>query len=231
MELQLTSVSAPDATEQTGFDFPVSLTEEFRPRTLDQFVGLDKPRKIAANLINHPKSCALRFVGPSGTGKTTLALAIATLIPAQLHHIASKDCTLDAVNSVAARCHYVPADAWDISKPCKMHLVLVDEADQMTRPAQIAFLSLLDATAFPPSTVFIFTMNTEENLEPRFLSRTMPVEFSSYGIASQVTALLARIWEAKAGSAPAPNFGRIVKDCSNNVRAALMALDVEIMAA
>ena len=101
----------------------------------------------------------------------------------------------------------------------------------MTRPAQDAFLSILDGTEPPPATVFIFTMNSEDNLQPRFLSRTMPVEFSSYGIAGEVTALLARIWREKAPAAPAPNFARIVKDCSNNVRAALMALDVEIMAA
>jgi replication-associated recombination protein RarA len=232
MELQLTSDSASDAAGQSGFDFPVSLTEEYRPRTLEQFVGLEKPRKIAASLINRPKSCALRFIGPSGTGKTTLALAIADLMPAELHHIASKDCTLDTVNRTVARCHTVPHDAWDISKPCKMHLVLVDEADLMTRPAQDAFLSILDGTEPPPATVFIFTMNSEETLQPRFLSRTLPVEFSSYGIASQVTALLARIWQEKApADVPAPNFMRIVKDSSNNVREALMRLDVELMAA
>lgn len=238
MENDLTLLSqpaAPDAapdSAQCGFSFPVSLTEEFRPRTLDQFVGLEKPRKIAASLIRQPKSCSLRFVGPSGTGKTTLALAIAALMPAELHHIPSKDCTLDTVNSVAAQCYRMPHDPWDITKNCKAHLVLVDEAHYMTRAAQTAFLSLLDATAFPPNTIFIFTMNTEDGLDAAFLSRSMPIEFSSYGIAREVTALLSRIWEAKApAGSPAPNFARIVKDCSNNVRAALMALDVELMAA
>jgi len=232
MELQLTSETSTAAPAQCGFTFPASLTEEYRPRAIDQFVGLEKPRRIAANLIASPKSCALRFVGPSGTGKTTLALAIAALMPAELHHIASKDCTLDTVNSVVMSCYRMPHDPWDITRNCKMHLVLVDEADQMTRAAQIAFLSILDATQFPPNTVFIFTMNSEENLEPRFLSRTMAVEFSSYGIAPQVTALLARIWQEKAPQgSTAPNFQRIVKDASNNVRAALMTLDCELMAA
>ena len=233
MELQLTSAAIlPDAALQSGFDFPVSLTEEYRPRHIDQFVGLDKVRKIAAHLIAHPKACALRFVGPSGTGKTTMALAIAAMMPAELHHIASKDCTLETVSRVVARCYTVPHDAWDISKPCKMHLVLVDEADQMSKAAQVAFLSLLDGTEFPPNTIFIFTMNSTEGLEARFLSRTMPLEFSSYGIASQATELLARIWGEKVGPAvAAPNFARIVKDSSNNVREALMRLEVEMMAA
>ena len=39
----------------------------------------------------------------------------------------------------------------------------------MTPAAQLALLSKLDATAFPPNTVFIFTCNETGNLEPRFL--------------------------------------------------------------
>jgi DNA polymerase III delta prime subunit len=41
----------------------------------------------------------------------------------------------------------------------RMHLVLIDEADGMTNPAQLALLSKLDATAFPPNTIFVFTCN------------------------------------------------------------------------
>jgi replication-associated recombination protein RarA len=233
MELELTATnSAPDAAMQCGFDFPVSLTEEYRPRTLDQFIGLEKNRKIMANLVRQPKSCAFRFVGPSGTGKTTMALALAAMLPAELHHIASKDCTLETVNRVIGRCHTMPHDAWDIMKPCKMHLVLVDEADTMTKAAQDAFLSLLDATEFPPNTIFVFTMNSTDRLEDRFLSRTLPLEFSSYGIATEASDLLARIWREKtAPESKPPNFARMVKDSCNNVRDALMRLEVEIMAA
>jgi hypothetical protein len=58
------------------------------------------------------------------------------------------------------------------------------------------------------------------------------VEFSSYGIAKDATALLESIWrnEAPQGS-PAPNFARIVKESNNNVRAALMELELELMVA
>ena len=61
------------------------------------------------------------------------------------------------------------------------HLVLVDEADKMSNAAQLHFLSKLDATAFPPQTIFVFTCNTTDGLEARFLSRTRQIEFSSYG--------------------------------------------------
>jgi replication-associated recombination protein RarA len=236
-DLMLSSQPAapPDSSAlQSGFEFPPSLTEKYQPRDLSQFVGLEKARKIAAHLIARPTSGAWLYVGPSGTGKTVMGLVIAAMMPAELHHIASKDCTLDAVNRVAARCHTMPHDAWDISRPCKMHLVLVDEADQMTAGAQTAFLSLLDATEFPPNTIFIFTCNSTDGLEARFLSRCHVVEFSSYGIAAPAADLLKAVWEKETSAmpdAPAPNFARILKDAKNNVRAALMTLETEIMSA
>lgn len=54
----------------------------------------------------------------------------------------------------------------------------------MTPAAQLAFLSKLDATAFPPNTIFIFTCNSVDSLEARFLSRCRRVDFSSYGMSA-----------------------------------------------
>jgi DNA invertase Pin-like site-specific DNA recombinase len=88
----------------------------------------------------------------------------------------------------------------------------------------------LDATAFPPQTIFIFTCNTTEGLEARFLSRTRQLEFSSYGIAAEATRLLETIWLREANGALGPNFARIVKESSNNIRDALMCLEIELLA-
>jgi replication-associated recombination protein RarA len=205
---------------------PSGLTERYRPRVLSEFVGLDKPKKLCSVLTSKPFESAWLFVGPSGTGKTSMALAVAEIMPAELHHIPSQECNLANIERVRARCQYVPRAG------CKMHLVLVDEADQMTAAAQISLLSKLDSTNFPPNTIFIFTCNSTDGLEARFLSRLRVVEFSSYGIAKDATALLESIWrnEAPQGS-PAPNFARIVKESNNNVRAALMELELELMVA
>lgn len=224
---------------QTALTFPQSLTEKYRPQVLDAFVGLDKPKKIAARLISNPFPSAWLFLGSSGTGKTTMALAIAAAIPAELHHIPSQECNLENIERVRRICQYVPQAG------CKMHLVLVDEADQMTNAAQVSLLSKLDATNFPPNTIFIFTANGTDRLEPRFLSRLRTVEFSSYGIAKDAADLLEKVWirettgsdDAAApvtgSDAPAPrprpNFARIVKESNNNVRAALMNLETEMM--
>jgi replication-associated recombination protein RarA len=209
---------------QSGFSFPASLTEKYRPRTMAEFVGLAKPKAICASLARNPFESGWVFVGPSGTGKTTMAAALAELIPAEVHHIPSQECNLASLERVSRTCQYVPMAGK------KMHLILIDEADQMTDAAQLYCLSKLDGTAKIPNTIWIFTCNSTARFEARFLSRNKVVEFSSYGIAQDAAALLARIWgeNAPAGAA-APNFARIVKESSNNIRCALMALETELM--
>jgi replication-associated recombination protein RarA len=214
------------ADSQPSIAFPAALTERYRPRTVSEFIGLDKPKRLAAKLAAQPFESAWLFLGPSGTGKTTLALAIAEMMPAELHHIPSQECNLENIERVRATCQYVPRSG------CRMHLVLADEADQMSHAAQVSLLSKLDATNFPPNTIFIFTANATDRLEPRFLSRLRTVDFSSYGIASDAAALLQSIWEREApADAKAPNFARIVKDANNNVREALMKLETELLLA
>lgn len=122
-------------------------------------------------------------------------------------------------------CWYAPM------APGGLHIVLVDEADQMTNPAQLALLSKLDSTAFPPNTVFIFTCNSTNGLEPRFLSRTRQIEFSSYGMAGEIAAFLDRVWHSEGGNGNGPDLSRVAKESRNNVRDALMTLEVELMAA
>jgi replication-associated recombination protein RarA len=211
---------------QPAFAFPASLASRYQPRSIDSFIGLSKPKQLCRNLAANPKPIALRFVGPSGTGKTTLALALAESIPAEIHHIPSQECNLEQLERVSRTCQYVPMAG------CKMHLILVDEADQMTTAAQLFLLSKLDGTAQLPNTIWIFTCNATDRLADRFLSRTIAVDFSSYGLAGEAAALLSKIWDenAPAGAAQ-PNFARIVKDANNNVRESLMKLEYELMLA
>jgi replication-associated recombination protein RarA len=203
-----------------------TLTETYRPRRVADFIGLDGPKKYMRSLISRPKDSAWLFVGPSGMGKTTLALAVAEELQAEVTHIPSRRCTIEAVEAVRRRCQYVPMAGK------KLHLVLVDEADTMSDAAQDAWLSILDSTNRAPNTVVIFTCNGVERLADRFRSRCFNVEFSSYGVAKDAASMLERVWnEQTNGNASAPNFQRIVKDSCNNIRAALMALEMEIDAA
>jgi replication factor C subunit 2/4 len=213
-------------TSQAGLAFPASLSEKYRPHDLSEFVGLEKPKKVLAKFAQSPfPNAAFLFVGPSGTGKTSMALALCESIRGELHHIPSQSCNVCTVEEVTRMCHYVPRNN-------TLHVVLVDEADVMTPQAQLAFLSKLDGTAFPPQTVFIFTCNDTERLQDRFLSRCMVLPFSSQGLAKPTAELLERIWQAEAGeTTDKPNFLRMVQDSKNNVRDAVNSLQVELLAA
>jgi replication factor C subunit 2/4 len=210
---------------QAGLAFPQSLSEKYRPRKIGEFAGLEKPKKILSKFAGQPYPSAWLFVGPPGTGKTTMGLALASELRGEVHHVPSQKCTVEAVEDVVRRCWYVPMNN-------TFHVVLVDEADRMTPAAQLALLSKLDSTAYPPATVFVFTCNSTEGLEPRFLSRCRVLEFSSYGMSQGIVSLLESVWNTETcGAENSPNFARIAKDALNNVRDALMKLELEIMAA
>lgn len=205
------------------FAFPQSLAERYRPRTIVDFVGLERPKKILSQFAANPYQSAWLFVGPPGVGKTSMALALAAQIGAEIHHIPSQKCNAQAIDDTCRMCAYIPLSGG-------FHLVIVDEADRMTPAAQLALLSKLDATDAPPNTIWIFTCNATDGLEPRFLSRTRQLEFSSYGLANEATRLLESIWQREAHGATSPNFARIVKESANNLRDALMCLETELLA-
>lgn len=206
-----------------SLEFPQSLWEKYQPETLDQFIGLDRPKAVFGSFVKKPFASAWLLLGPSGTGKTTMGLAVARALNAELHHVPSRSCDLETVERLAHTCQYVPLSGG-------FHLILIDEADQMTLAAQLAFLSKLDATAFPRSTIFIFTANDTRLLEQRFLSRLRLVEFGTQGIEAGLASYLKVIWYQETGWRNGVDLKAICESSEGNVRDALMRLEVEIMA-
>lgn len=208
------------------FDFPVRLSEKYRPRRISEFVGLDRPKRIASKFVARPYDCSFIFHGAPGVGKTSLAQAMAEEMNAEFHHVGSQKLTLDELERICRICAYVPMEGK------AFHFVLIDEVDSASRAAQLALLSKLDSTEAPKQTVWVFTCNSVENLEPRFISRCIQVEFSTYGLSGETAIHLERIWQAENGSTEnAPDFLRICKTVRNNVRDALQSLESELLAA
>jgi len=198
------------------------LTTKYQASKIQDFAGLRAVKGILSKVAESPYQSAWLFVGPAGTGKTTMAYAFASAIGAQVHHIASKSCNLDSVEDVCHACAFVPMFGAN-----SFHVVIVDEADLMSNAAQAAFLSKLDSTEFPPQTIFIFTCNTTQGLEPRFLSRCRCLTFDPPS-ASVLATALAFIWKREAVGRPEPNLERIVKDARGNFRDCLMRLELAI---
>jgi replication factor C subunit 2/4 len=207
-----------------SFAFPQPLADKYRPRTIADFIGLDKARRVLTSFAQRPRNAAFLFTGPSGTGKTTMALAMCDSIGGELIHIPSSHCTVAELEDALRLTQYVPMAGK------RFWFVLVDEADQMTDKAQLALLSKLDSTGRIDGCVFVFTCNSSERLEARLLSRCLVIDFSSYGMSSEISEYLARVWHAEGGNGNGPDFARLAKECRNNVRDCLGRLEVELMA-
>lgn len=219
------SLLFPEMAEpQFGLGFPVPLSEKYRPMRVADFAGLTEPKKILAGFVRNPSNCGFLFVGPAGTGKTSMGRALASELQAFVHHVPAQECTVETVRKLAFDCNYYPPVGF------KRHLILIDEADLMSAAAQNAILSKLDGTEPVPDTVWVFTCNGTDRLADRFLSRNKVLNFSTYAIQSDAAKLLETVWTNEAPQAEKPNFARIIKDATGNVREALMSLEMKLLA-
>ena len=212
------------AVPQGSLGFPKPLTEEFKPARIAEFCGLEKQKHILTSLVKSPRPCGLLFKGTPGSGKTSMAYAFASELNADIWHIGSQECNKESLQTIVARCHYVPSAGL-----AAFHVVIVDEADVMSDAAQKYLLSKLDGTEPCPNTIWIFTCNSTEQFEERFLSRLIQLpKFNGYGSSDSVRELLARIWRERANGASEPDYSRVP---TSNVRDALQWLEVELLAA
>src|SRR5690348_15502924 len=136
------------AAPQASLAFPQSLTEAYKPQTIQEFCGLEKQKRILEKLAANPKPCAILFQGGPGTGKTSIAYAFGRQIGAEIHHIGSQEANVDGVKEVVRMCQYVPLSGG-------FHVVIMDEADRMSPATQLYLLSKLDGTEAVPQTIWI----------------------------------------------------------------------------
>lgn len=229
---------------QRGLGFPQSLAIKYQPSKLAGFVGIDKPKKVLTALLQNPRPCSLILVGPPGSGKTTTALAFAQELHAGLIHIESAGLTVDRVQDVWEKVQYYPESGgfW---------VVVCDEADRMSRQAQIALLSKMDgASALRPTfgggsvrgvqmpIIFIFTCNgsgdeettVPDSFEPRFKSRCLTLAFHRLGV-RELAMYLRSVWDAETDADPEnlPEFAAIAYESNGLVRDALQKLDMELL--
>ncbi len=159
----------------------VMWVEKYRPKTLDEVVGLKDIVESLRAFMKNPKTMPhLMFAGVPGTGKTTLALVIAhTLYGANW-----KNFTLELNASDERGIDTVRDRIKDFSRYSRtgfggdipFALIILDECDQMTGPAQTALRRIMEVGS--RTSRFILICNQSSKIIEPIQSRCAIFRFS-----------------------------------------------------
>ena len=218
-----------------------ALYRRWRAQTFSQIVGQEAVVETLRNAVRADRvSHALLFVGPRGTGKTSLARIVAKALNCtdlrdgdpcdaceacvairegrafDLVEIdAASNRGIDAVRELRERIHYPPSDL-------RRKVYILDEAHQITRDAWNALLKSLEEP--PPFVVFMFASTEPSGFPPAILSRLQRYDVRRLTI-PEIEGKLARILEADGRAAEPAAIRLIARLAAGGMRDAESMLD------
>lgn len=146
-------------------------TERYRPKTVDDCILPQHLKSYFLELRDSGTVPNLLLSGPSGTGKTSVILALAEELGRDFMKInGSEERSIDVIrNKVKSY-----ASTISLSATGKKFL-LIDEADNLTHDAQLALRAFIED--FQSNCVFIFTCNYKNRIDKALCSRCINKEF------------------------------------------------------
>jgi len=150
--------------------------EKYRPKNFTDVIDHKEKINTLTNLIKNNELCNLIFYGPSGTGKTSLILAIAREIYGNTEYKnyileinASDDRGIETVR--------ITINNFVKSKCDKVKLVILDECDSMTYDSQRALTLMIEKSA--KTTRFCLICNNINKIVGPIQSRCVKMRFSN----------------------------------------------------
>ncbi len=142
-------------------------TEKYRPKNLDDCILNSITRAQLQAFVDDGNIPNLTFAGPYGSGKTTAALAMFTMLGADFLKInSSKENGIDTIRSK------LQDFASTMSHDGRRKYILLDEADGLTDKAQEGLRGFIEE--FSSNCSFILTCNELEKITGALQSRCRP---------------------------------------------------------
>jgi DNA polymerase III subunit gamma/tau len=218
-----------------------ALYRRWRAQTFSQIVGQEAVVETLRNAVRSDRVAhAILFVGPRGTGKTSLARIVAKAVNCtnlqdgdpcdacpscvsiregrafDLVEIdAASNRGIDAVRDLRERIQYPPSDL-------RRKVYILDEAHQITRDAWNALLKSLEEP--PPFVVFMFASTEPSGFPPAILSRLQRYDVRRLTV-PEIEGKLTRILEADGRSAERGAIHLIARLAAGGMRDAESMLD------
>jgi len=159
--------------------------QKYRPTAIQDVILPTNLKESLEKIINQNGGISLLFWGRPGCGKTTVGQLIN---PSETYQI---DCTtsrsIDMVRSLERYCSTFSLEG-------SRKLVLLDEADHLSKDAQNAFRGVVER--FSISTDFVMTANNPNIFSEPIRSRCYPVHFDVTSDPSMEEQFVTRVTEA-----------------------------------
>lgn len=150
--------------------------EKYRPNTLDDLVAHEAIITTIQKFVREKKLPHLLFYGPPGTGKTSTILAVCKEMYGKSYSTMSLELNASddrGINVVREQIKNFASTQQIISKGIK--LIILDEADSMTNPAQFALRRIIEK--YTRTTRFCLICNYVSKIIPALQSRCTRFRF------------------------------------------------------